>query len=212
MRHIDFFKLQAKNLFKDFKSKSQKYFPDDAEYLVLCEYGYDEDNFSLMKAQHIIALMAGFSKWADLLKASESDLELAKLLFDNRDKVDIEEWKMHLASLEAFNKTTFNSEEKLITLKYLLKGDLTKQEELLFQFEELSTKEKIEYMKKQGSFNNNKEIECLHCGKRFPSNEVKVVRDKAMVMPDHPQTVTSVCKYFPDCDGQMWDLIPIEAT
>lgn len=68
MEHIDYFKLQAKNLFKDFKTQSQKLFPDDAEYLVTLEYDFDEQDFSLMNAQHIIARMKGKRK-ADILSA-----------------------------------------------------------------------------------------------------------------------------------------------
>lgn len=98
MSHIEHFKRQAKNLFKDFKTKTSyidnvdsnsyykyapKYFDIDS---ILSEYRYDEDDFSLMKAQHIIARMVGFDNWAALLKASQAELELAKLLFDNRDK------------------------------------------------------------------------------------------------------------------------------
>lgn len=117
MTYIEYFKLQAKNLLKDFKSKEQKHFSDDAEYIVLCEYGYDEDDFSLMKAQHIIALMCGVEKWADLLSASETSLEVANLLFDNRDTVNIEDWKMYVLGVERDNDIVLNSESKLEILR-----------------------------------------------------------------------------------------------
>ena len=91
---IDYFKLQAKNLHKDFKTKSPvldksttaflyeytpKYF--DIE-MIIADFGIDEYNFSLMNAQHVIAKIANFDKWADLLKASPAELELAQLLYD----------------------------------------------------------------------------------------------------------------------------------
>ena len=98
MTHVEYFKLQAKNLLKDYKAKTQKHFPIDAEYLVLCEYGYDEEGFSLMDAQHIIALMGGFDKWTTLIKASETELEIAKLLFDNHETIMIEDWLMYVES------------------------------------------------------------------------------------------------------------------
>ena len=67
---------------------SPKYFDVDR---IILEHDLDEENFTLMKAQHVIAYMAGFRKWADLLKASKTEQELAKLLFDNQDKIHIED-------------------------------------------------------------------------------------------------------------------------
>ena len=117
MKTIDYFRLQAKNLFKDFKARKQKYFSDDAEYIILCEYGYNEDGFCLMKAQHIIALMIGFNKWADLLNASDSELEVAKLLFENRDKIDIDDWKMYISNTEKSMNIIIDAEAKLEILR-----------------------------------------------------------------------------------------------
>ena len=125
MKPIDYFKLQAKNLFRDFKTKTPyrdegdgntyykyepKYFDVDS---VVLDFDWDEETFSLMNAQHTIALMAGFRKWADLSKASETELELAKLLFDNQHKINAEEWEMYIASVESDNSTTFDAESRL---------------------------------------------------------------------------------------------------
>ena len=41
-----------------------------------------------MNAQHVIAKIAGFEKWTALIKASEPDLKIAKLLYENQHKVD----------------------------------------------------------------------------------------------------------------------------
>ncbi len=129
MTQIAYFKRQAKNLFKDYKTKTpyidnvdgNSYYKYDPKYFdidgILIDYDYDEDDFSLMKAQHIIALMIGFDKWADLLKASEAELELAKLLFDNQDKIGIEDWKMYIAAAEPDNKITFDPETRIVIFK-----------------------------------------------------------------------------------------------
>ncbi|MDX1902273.1 MAG: hypothetical protein SFW66_09810 [Gammaproteobacteria bacterium] len=131
MTHIEYFKLQAKNLFKDYKTKSPyfdnviddylyeynpKYF--DIEEIIMA-YDLDEDDFTLMNAQHIIALMIGFKKWTDLLKASEAELELAKLLFDNQDKIHLEDWEMYIAGAERDNNTTFEPESRLEIFKHI---------------------------------------------------------------------------------------------
>ena len=123
MTHTDFFKLQAKNLLKDYQTKKKspeasigdyeytpKYF--DIEGIILF-FDIDEEDFSLMKAQHIIANMVGFSKWANLVKASGPELELAKLLFDNQGKVSLEDWKMYIIGAERDNKTGFDAETRL---------------------------------------------------------------------------------------------------
>lgn len=132
MSHIEFFKLQAKNLLKDYQTKtlsseglyeySPKYFNIDE---LVCAYDIDEDNFSLMKAQHIIAIMVGFKKWTDLSKASDAELELAKLLLDNRDEIPFEEWEMYIITAERDNKTTFDPETRLGIFKhvFLNEGD-----------------------------------------------------------------------------------------
>ena len=129
MTHIEYFKLQAKNLFRDYKTQTSyiddvdgnSYYKYDAKYFdldgIFLDYDWDEENFSLMKAQHLIALMVGFGNWADLLNASETELELAKLLFDNQDKIHSEDWKIYIAEVERDNETTFDSESKLEMFK-----------------------------------------------------------------------------------------------
>jgi hypothetical protein len=120
MKPLVYFKLQAKNLYKDYRTKkphvdealgityfdyTPKYFDIDR---IFNEYDWDEENFSLMTAQHLFALMLGFEKWADLLKASDEELELAKLLWDNQHKIGLVDWQMYIAGAEADNDTTFD--------------------------------------------------------------------------------------------------------
>lgn len=120
MTNIEFFKLQAKNLFSDYKSRIYndrdgiyEYFPrffSDIDDIIFNFEIDEEAPFTLMNAQHIIARLAGFYKWNELIKASEPRLELGKLLLTNRidylEKVPIitndesmivEDWKFFLA-------------------------------------------------------------------------------------------------------------------
>jgi hypothetical protein len=128
MKHLDYFRLQAKNLFKDYKTKvpftddhgfsyfkySPKHFDIDR---IFVEYDWDEENFSLMKAQHLFAIMLGFENWADLLKASDTELELAKLLWDNQHKIGLEDWEMYIENVESDNKTTFDAKARMEIFK-----------------------------------------------------------------------------------------------
>ena len=84
---------------------------------IVLDFDIDEDDFSLMKAQHIIAQMTGFRKWRDMSKASEPELELAKLLFDNQHKISAEDWEMYLKGAEDDNSTTFDPDLRVEIFK-----------------------------------------------------------------------------------------------
>lgn len=134
MKPIEYFKLQAKNLFRDYKTQTSyndadgdsyydynpKYFDIDTifmEYHGFFDEGWDEGNLSLMKVQHLFAYMLGFEKWADLVNATEAELELAKLLWDNQHKIHLEDWKMYIAGVEFNNKTTCSTEDRVEIFK-----------------------------------------------------------------------------------------------
>lgn len=112
MTPIAYFKQQAKNLHKDYKTQ--------APYIeaLLLHYRFEKSDFCLMKAQHIIALMSGFSKWTDLLKASAVELELAKLLFDNQDKIPVEHWRKYISAIEKGNGINLDAETRLEIFKH----------------------------------------------------------------------------------------------
>ena len=129
MDTIQYFKLQAKNLFRDYKTKkpvfdevinddlyeySPTYFDMDG---IVCDFDINEEKFSLMNAQHIIAIMAGFDKWVDMLKAPKAKLEIGKLLFDNQHKFSIDDWYFFLDGAEELNNKVFDIEDQLALFK-----------------------------------------------------------------------------------------------
>ncbi|MFC4213353.1 hypothetical protein ACFOWA_19330 [Pedobacter lithocola] len=129
MKTVEYFKLQAKNLHKDFKSKKPYFDPTygrelyeyapkffDVDALVL-DFDIDEDNFTHMNAQHYIAQLAGFRKWTDMVKASSSALELSKLLFDNMNKISVIDWDIYLSVEERAKGFQFDDEFKLDIFK-----------------------------------------------------------------------------------------------
>ena len=94
MNRIDYFKLQAKNLLKDFKTRrynvvnkvyeyTPMYFDIGGNFISL-EIPDDKDDFtfSLMNAQHVIAKIVGFEKWENLIHASESAQDSARERLD----------------------------------------------------------------------------------------------------------------------------------
>lgn len=128
-KQIEYFKLQAKNLYRDYKTQQsyidetdgQSYYQYSPKYfdieLLFLELDWNEENFSLMKAQHLIANMVGFNKWADLLKANPEEQELAHLLLDNQEKIHLEDWKMYIDEIEHHNNVVLDSSSKLEIFK-----------------------------------------------------------------------------------------------
>ncbi len=125
MSPVDYFKLQAKNLLKDYQTQTSDidqvdgvtYFTYSPTYFdidrIFLEYDWDEDNFSLMKAQHLVALMVGFSKWGNLINTPSPELELAKLVWDNQHKIHLEDWNEYIAQVEDDNAGSLGAEEKI---------------------------------------------------------------------------------------------------
>jgi hypothetical protein len=135
METINYFKLQAKNLHRDFKTQaplvdktignfryeySPKYFQI---YDIISDFDIDEENFTLMKAQHIIANIAGFDKWGTLIKLSESELELAKLLFEHQDKIDWTTWNFYITNAQSMNEDELDAEAQVDIFKQVVIKD-----------------------------------------------------------------------------------------
>ena len=134
MATVEFFKQQAKCFLKDYNSRvydesegvykyNPRYFNDIDELIV--SYDIPEDgSFTLMNAQHIIAKLAGFYKWNELIKASESRLELGKLLIINRESYSkksmcfagiVEDWEMYES--KNLKRLNLDDESKLAIFK-----------------------------------------------------------------------------------------------
>jgi len=105
---IEYFKNQAKNLHKDFKTQ-KPYFDQELECetynyapkffdieALITDFEINEELFSRMNALHIITRLCGFRKLEELTQASPAGQELAKLLFDNMHKISIGEWEIYL--------------------------------------------------------------------------------------------------------------------
>jgi hypothetical protein len=129
MKTIEYFKLQAKNLHKDFKTQkpyfdsslgdnlfeyTPKFFDVDA---LVTDFEIHENHFTLMNAQHIIARLGGFKKWTVLLQANPEELELSKLLFDSMHKISIEEWNIYISVEQDEKGFLFDDESKLDIFK-----------------------------------------------------------------------------------------------
>ena len=110
MNNISYLKLQAKNLFHDIKLD---FMQDDENYIfnpkffdvnaIVTDFDIDCDDFSLMKAQHVIAKMTGFASWDELIKASDEILEQRKNILET---YKIIREKIYRIDLSAYEKIT----------------------------------------------------------------------------------------------------------
>ena len=251
MNHTEYFKLQAKNLLKDYKTRV--FNPKDGIYEynpkffnimgIFLDLDLNDDKsdfkFTLMNAQHVIAQLAGFSKWDDLLKANPIELELAHLLYDNAHKISLEEWEWYIRENERENSMKFNSETKLEIFKQVLLNsdghrsdtvpyriDLEQKwnttsadinDDNLLNFEnmyiELNEQQRMaaikDHQEKGLGFPLEETVECLHCGERYKFKYVKAIRTKPQFRNDDDFDQI-VCKNFPKCNGSIIDLFPIE--
>lgn len=129
MTTIDYLKIQAKNLLKDFKTQSSsfdsklggkvydynpKFFKID---LLIKDFKIDQESFKLANAQHVIAKLCGLKKWNDLSKASPSKVELSRLLYVNMDRVELRDWNAYVADIENQNQVKLDDELKLQTFQ-----------------------------------------------------------------------------------------------
>lgn len=99
MKNIDYFKLCAKNLHRDYTAEFGPKSPEDcsgrscARFFdidaIAMEYDLNpDDELTLMQAQHVIAKMVGMHSWADLI--NQSDSEIARL----RQMLDLSPYKL----------------------------------------------------------------------------------------------------------------------
>ena len=88
MSIIDYFKLQAKNLMRDWETHQEDgelgyvYSPRYFDIGGLLDYfEEDETKFCLQRAQHLIAKLVGFRKWDNLIHARDEKQRFAKTVF-----------------------------------------------------------------------------------------------------------------------------------
>lgn len=124
MDYIKYFKSQAKKFYKDFQTQYKEDGEDIYSYKpkfwldiddIIVSFDIDEDRFSLMKAQHIIAYLANFESWDDLLHANSAQLELGYHLIEHRTNMLLEDWQYYSSA----NLSNLDDYAKLDIFKYI---------------------------------------------------------------------------------------------
>lgn len=158
MTPIEYLKLQAKNLHKDFKTQTSSFDPKlrskvyqyDPRFfkidLIVDDFNVNEENFKLGNAQHVIAKLCGLEKWTDLSKASPEKIELSILLFTNMDRLEVRDWDQYVSDIETANKVKLDDEFKLQIFK---EGFLAGEQDVYYDDYRLSKhdEDEIEWVK-----------------------------------------------------------------
>ncbi len=111
MKEINYLKIQAKNLYRDFQLE---YMQDGDEYVlasrffdinaIVEDFNIDYDDFSLMKAQHIIAKMLGLNSWKEALDCSKDELSSRITSFNTDNPYKIKRMKVYNIDLSGYEK------------------------------------------------------------------------------------------------------------
>lgn len=220
MSHLDFFRKQAKNFLKDWRTQtktvesdgfiSYQYdwkFYDVGDLFFYYEFDdADEQEITLARAQHLIAKMAGFKKWNDLIHATETEQTLAELLLRRfRNASDVQDWEEVLAFSDV---AQYGAEAVLDYARHYYElGDAKKivnfaadkitvlqgkpRSEALRQFDDEHNP--------AGSLRTDSVVFCTCCKKSFDFRKSKVIQDNEL----HLTMV--VCKNYPSCRGTYLD-------
>ncbi len=142
MTPIEYLKLQAKNLSKDFKTQTSSFDPKqrrnvyvyDPKFfkieLLINDFEINEEEFKLGNAQHLIAKLCGLDKWQDLSKASPAKIELSILLYINMERLEMRDWHQYVFDIETENKVKLDDDFKLQIFK---EGFLEWQQDVYYE-------------------------------------------------------------------------------
>ena len=214
MKNIDYFKLQAKNLLKDYQTRYLSEDGDIYEYEpkffdivgIFLEYDIMDDDknfeFKLGNAQHLIAQMAGFASWKDLTTAPETDQLKARKSLERsiHNEYGCTSFISHNFTPDGREITEYSHEP--------LDSDVPYHEELSGK----DWQDGIDECRKYGmGFEPDTIVECIHCGKQFAFKEVKVRRLKPEYNDGQEDDFKEImCKHYPACNGNLIDLMPAE--
>jgi len=153
MTPIEYLKLQAKNLHKDFKTQTSSFDPklgrNRYDYeprffkinLLVDDFNINEENFKLGNAQHVVAKLCGLEKWTDLSKASPAKIEWSILLYTNMDTLEVRDWDQYVFDIETSNNVKLDDEFKLQIFK---EGFFDWQKDVSYEDYRLSKDEETE--------------------------------------------------------------------
>ena len=102
MDAVAFFKLQAKNFLKDWKTRYRdeeglwqyrSRFIDVDRFFMEAGYGdWGDEEPSLMRAQHFVALICELDSWSELINLPEDELEFMKYVWENQNRCSFDDW------------------------------------------------------------------------------------------------------------------------
>lgn len=220
MTHLDFFRKQAKNFLKDWQTQSKTVesdgfisyqydwkFYDVGDLFFYYEFDdKDEQDIKLARAQHLIAKMAGFKKWDDLIHATETEQTLAELLLRRfRNAQDVQDWEEVLL----FSGVEQYGAEAVLEYARRYYGLNDAKEIASFAADKITVlqgKARSEALRQfddehnpSGSLRTDSSVFCTRCRKAFDFKKSKVIAD------NEKHLTMVVCKNYPACRGTYLD-------
>lgn len=229
MTAIEYLKRQAKNLQKDFKTKTFTFDPKqgynvyyyDPKFFkidrLIEDFEIDEENFKLGNAQHLIAKLCGLEKWSDLLSVSSAKMELSILLYNNMDRVEVRDWNEYVADVEIKNSVQLDDEFRLKIFKEVF---LEGEQDVYYDSYRLFNDEEIDIDWEQEDFTDSIPSEKLsslplidECREEFiESANYSFERIMKRIEPNNPEITRSLwnAEYFIDKELLKPEMLPID--
>ena len=102
MDALSFFKLQAKNFLRDWKTRYRdeeglwqyrSRFIDVDRFFLEAGYGdLGDGEPSLMRAQHFVAMICNLNSWSELINLPQDELEFLKYVWEHQNQNSFEDW------------------------------------------------------------------------------------------------------------------------
>ncbi len=229
MTTIEYLKLQAKNLHKDFKTQTSSFDPKlrrnvyeyDPKFfkidLLVYDFDINEENFKLGNAQHVIAKLCGLEKWSDLSKASSAKIELSILLYNNMDRVEVRDWDEYVLRIETENNVKLDDEFKLQIFKEVF---LESEQDVYYESYRLLKDDEADIEWEQDGFISNMptvKISSLPLTEEDRKEFIKAANssfDRIMerIEPDNPEMTRSLWDASRYIDKELLkpDMLPID--
>lgn len=128
---IAFFKLQAKNFLRDWKTR---YLDEEGLWQYrsrfidvngfFCDFGdgaWEDEEPSLMRAQHFVALICELDSWAELINLPQDELDFLKYVWERQNQNSFADWAESMMMWDSLGMPIEDPEAKRYLYDHQLK-------------------------------------------------------------------------------------------
>lgn len=226
MTPIEYLKLQAKNLHKDFKTQTSSFDPKlrrnvyqyDPKFFkidqLVDDLNINEEKFKLGNAQHVIAKLCGLEKWTDLLKATPVKVELSVLLYTNMEKCEVRDWNQYILNIENENNVKLDDDFKV---QIFNEGFLKWQEDVYYEDYRITREDEDEIEWENDEPVSTEQVTSLPISEDYREEFIKEAnwsfeRIFKRIEPEHPEQTRKLWDAGKYIDEELLrpDMLPID--